>query len=274
MPFLDISRAFQEKNPALYRKIPKFFIRWIERLIHQDEMNRFVEEHFHDSSIDFATAGIDFFQAKLKVLHEENIPATGRCIVVANHPLGGLDGLALISAIGKYRKDVKFPVNDLLMQITPMKDVFTPINKHGRNQQHAVQELNDIFASDNLVLYFPAGLCSRKKNGVIADTEWKKSIVAKAKEYQRDIIPAYFDGRNSNRFYNLALWRKKLKIKANLEMALLPDEAFKQKGKTITLTFGERIPYSRFDNTKSDKEWVQWLRNQVYELNNNDGKNH
>lgn len=266
--FLDVSRAFEAKNPKWYRRIPKFMFRWVERLIHQDDMNGFMAKHMEDSSIDFATHAIDFFEAELRVRHEENIPSSGRQIVVSNHPLGGLDGLALISVLGKFRQDIKFPVNDLLMQITPMQDVFIPINKHGRNNQNAVRDLNDVFASDDLILYFPAGLCSRRQKGVIADPEWKKTIVTKAREYRRDIIPAYFDGRNSNRFYNIANIRKKLKININIEMVLLPDEAFRQKGKVITVTFGPLIPYSRLDNSKSDQEWTLWLRDKVYALKN------
>ena len=273
--FLGIDKALREKNPKLHKKIPKFFIRWVERLIHQNEMNRFVEENINASSIEFATKGIDFFGATLKVVNEENIPKTGRYIVVSNHPLGGIDGLALISAVGKYRKDIKFPVNDLLMQITPMHEVFIPVNKHGKNSQNVVQQLNDVFASDEVVLYFPAGLCSRKQNGIVQDLDWKKTVITKAKEYKRDIIPAYFEGKNSNRFYNIANWRKKLGIKANLEMIFLPDEAFRQKGKELIVIFGTSISHQQFDPTKSEKEWAEWLKKEVYSLRNelkNDGK--
>ena len=265
---LDVNQVLLTKNPKLHRKIPAFLIRWVEKLIHQDEMNQFVESHFHESSIDFATHGVDFFGATVKVIQEENIPRTGRQIIVSNHPLGGLDGVALVSVVGKHRKDIKFPVNDILMQITPMKDVFVPINKHGRNKQESVKELNSIFASDNVILYFPAGLCSRKQKGIIEDLEWKRTIISKARDYERDIIPAYFDGRNSNRFYNIANLRQFLHIKPNLEMVLLPDESCRQKGKTVSLTFGTPISYSIFDQTKTDAEWASWLKNEVYALKN------
>ena len=273
--FLDVDKALREKNPKLYKRIPKFLIRWIERLIHQDEMNGFLKENIDRSSIEFATKTIDFFGVKFKAIQEENIPKTGRYIVVCNHPLGGIDGMALISAVGKQRKDIKFPVNDLLMQLTPMHEVFIPVNKHGRNTQNAAQQLNDVFASDEMILYFPAGLCSRKQNGIVRDLAWKKTIIAKAKEYQRDIIPAYFEGENSNRFYNIANWRKKLGIKVNIEMIFLPDEAFRQKGKELFVIFGRSISYQQFDQTKNEKEWAEWLKNEVYELKNelNDGKN-
>ncbi len=274
--FLEVDRALREKNPGLYKKIPKFLIRKVERLIHQDAMNSFMDENINASSIEFATKGIDFFGATLRVEQEENIPKSGRYIIVSNHPLGGIDGLALISAIGKYREDIKFPVNDLLMQITPMHEIFIPINKHGRNSQEAAQQMNEVFASDDVILYFPAGLCSRKQNGIIRDLEWKKTIITKAKEYQRDIIPAYFEGQNSNRFYNISNWRKKLGIKINIEMIFLPDEAFKQKGKELIVIFGKPISYQKFNQSKSEKEWAEWLKEEVYRLEKEirkDGKN-
>lgn len=273
--FLDVGKAFESKNPKLYKRIPRGIIRWIEKLIHQEAMNGFMEENINASSIEFATNAIPFFQTTVKVIDEENVPRKGRYIVVSNHPLGGLDGLTLISVIGKYRSDIKFPVNDLLMQITPMKDVFVPINKHGKNSLEYARQLNDIFASDELVLYFPAGLCSRKINGEIVDLEWKKTIITKAKQYKRDIIPVFFAGKNSDRFYNIAKWRKKLGIKANIEMVFLPDEAFRQKGNELITIFGKPISHEQFDHSKNEKEWVLWLREQVYNLKNrlqDDGK--
>lgn len=266
--FLDVNKVIKSKSPGLHEKIPRFVIRWIEKIIHQDEMNGFMEEHIHDSSVDFATHAIAFFKATISVENPENIPRAGRYIVVSNHPLGGIDGLALISTVGQYRKDIKFPVNDILMQITPMRDIFVPINKHGKNKQEVIMQFNEIFESDDLILYFPAGLCSRRQKEGIRDLQWKKTVIAKARETHRDIIPVFFDGRNSNRFYNLSYWRTRLGIKANLEMIFLPDEAFRQKGKNFNIIFGKPISYTQFDNTKDDQEWANWLKKQVYALTN------
>ena len=258
---IDVKQTIASKNKKLAKWLPRFIIRWIEKLIHQDEINNFLEKHQHDHPLDFAKYGLEeFAQASISVKNEEKIPKTGRYIVVSNHPLGGIDGLALISLIGKYRSDIKFPVNDLLMEIKPMHGIFIPINKHGRNNMDAVTELHQAFASNDLILYFPAGICSRKINGKIQDLEWKKTIIQKAKEYQRDIIPVFFDGENSARFYRIANWRKRLGIKVNLEMILLPGEMLKQKGNKFTATFGEPISYKTFDNSKTPQEWAAWLR--------------
>ncbi|MCL2289609.1 MAG: 1-acyl-sn-glycerol-3-phosphate acyltransferase [Bacteroidetes bacterium] len=264
---IDVRQTIASKNKKLAEWLPRFVIRWIEKLIHQDAMNQFLVKHRNDDAIEFARAVIEeFAQASITVANEEMVPKEGRYIVVSNHPLGAIDGLALISLMGKYRSDIKFPVNDLLMAITPMRNIFIPINKHGRNNAEAAKELHNIFESNDLILYFPAGLCSRKIDGKIQDLEWKKTIVQKAITYQRDIIPVFFDGKNSEQFYRIANWRKKLGIKANLEMILLPDEMTKQKGKNFTITFGKPIPYTTFDSSKNPKEWAAWLREKAMNL--------
>jgi putative hemolysin len=260
---VDVTEAITSKSKKLARWLPRFIIRWIEKLIHQEEMNQFLCKHVNETGIEFAKCVVeDFAHASVSVLNEELVPKEGRYIIVSNHPLGAIDGLALIALMGKYRTDIKFPVNDLLMVFKQLHGIFIPINKHGRNSSDAAKELHQVFASNDLILYFPAGLCSRKINGKIQDLEWKKTIVQKAKEYQRDIIPIYFDGRNSERFYRIANWRKRLGIKVNLEMLLLPDEMVRQKGKKFTITFGKPISYTSFDDSKSNKEWAAWLREQ------------
>ena len=264
---IDVHQTIASKSKKLAKWLPNFVIHGIERLIHQDAMNQFLVKHEHATAIEFAQAVIEeFAQTSVCITNEEKAPKEGRYIIVSNHPLGAIDGLALVAAMGKYRSDIKFPVNDLLMTLEPMHSIFLPINKHGRNNTDAVKELHNAFASNDLMLYFPAGLCSRKINGKIQDLEWKKTIIQKAKEYQRDIIPVFFEGRNSERFYRIANWRKRLGIKVNLEMLLLPDEMVRQKGKKSTITFGDPIPYTTFDSSKNNKEWAAWLRKQTLKL--------
>jgi putative hemolysin len=261
---LDVKTAIASKNPKLAKWLPRFVIRWIEKLIHQDELNQFLAENENVRDIELATCAVEkFAQVSMEVINPELIPKEGRYIVVSNHPLGALDGLALISLIGKYRKDIKFPVNDLLMAIEPLHGIFLPINKHGKNSRKAAQELNNVYASNDLILYFPAGLCSRKIKGKIQDLEWKKNIIQKATAYQRDIVPVFFEAKNSDRFYRIANWRKRLGIKSNLEMILLPDEMMKQKGNKYRVTFGKPIPYSTFDASKTAAGWAEWLRGVV-----------
>ena len=263
---VSVDNAVRSKAPKMYRHIPKFIIRWIEKLIHQQEINDVVAKYEDDTPIEFANHALEYLQVKIEVTNEENFPKTGRYIVVCNHPLGGLDGLALIALGGRYREDLKFPVNDLLMHLKPLRGAFIPINKFGQNSHDMVRQFDEVFGSDDLIFYFPAGLCSRRRHGVVCDTDWKKTIVAKARQYKRDIIPAFFEGQNSNRFYRLANIRKKLGIKFNIEMLYLPDEMFRQKGNVFRVTFGKPIPYSHFDKSRSDVEWAEWLKENTYSM--------
>jgi putative hemolysin len=195
----------------------------------------------------------------------ENFPAAGRQIIVANHPLGGLDGMALMREIAKVRQDFLFPVNDLLMHLPNLKELFIPINKHGSNADN-IRLFNQTFASDKLLLYFPAGLVSRKQNGKIVDLEWKKTFLSKAIQYQRDVIPVHISGRNTNFFYNLARWRAKLGIKSNIEMLYLVDEMVKQKDKLIRITFGKPIAVATFDKRRPHAQWAELVKAHVYAI--------
>jgi len=266
--FLDLDSVISAKNPRLLRILPRFVLNYLKKVIHQDDLNEIVLNNRNLDGIEFLDACIKGFGVKIRYHGLENIPADGRWIVASNHPLGGLDGIALIWVIGKIRKDIVFPVNDLLMNIPNLKDLFIPINKHGSNVGN-VRVIEDSFASDKAMLYFPAGLCSRKQKDGICDLEWKKSFITKARTYKRDIIPCYISGRNSNWFYNLARFRAFLKIKSNIEMLYLVDEMFKQHDKEIVITFGKPISYTIFDKKKTDVSWAQILKNHVYSLGKN-----
>ncbi len=263
---IDVDELIHSKNPKLKSLLPRFIINYLKRIIHQDEINDFLANHKDTFGIDFADEVINLFRTKINIVNPENIPSEGRYIVASNHPLGGLDGIVLISTFGKKRKDLFFPVNDLLLYLQNLNNIFIPINKHGKNSTEGVRQINQAFESDALILYFPAGLCSRKQKGVICDLEWKKTIVSKAKQYKRDIIPVYFEARNSNFFYNLANLRKRFGIKANIEMLYLSNEMYKQKDQTFTITIGNPISHETFTKEKTDIDWANWIKNEVYLL--------
>jgi len=263
--FIDLEKVISGKNPRLLKILPRFIIRYLKRIIHQDEVNRLIADNQHLYGFDFLEVVLDTLGARIHVSGQENLVAGSRWTVAANHPLGGLDGMALIWAIGKVRTDIVFPVNDLLMNLENLKELFIPINKHGSNAGN-VRIIDETYASEKAILYFPAGLCSRKQKGGIYDLEWKKSFITKTKAHKRDIIPAHIDGRNSNWFYNLARIRSKLGIKGNIEMLYLVDEMFKQKNKDINIVFGKPISYTVFDKRFTDLAWAQQLKEHVYML--------
>ncbi|MDR1552491.1 MAG: 1-acyl-sn-glycerol-3-phosphate acyltransferase [Prevotellaceae bacterium] len=267
---VDIEKIIKSKSPFLAKILPKFVLRYIKRIVHEDDVNNILSKHGHNKGIDFVNATLGELNISYTVQGLDNIDNSqdARFIFASNHPLGALDGLVLMSAIGKhFNNNVKFIVNDILMNLKPLEPVFIPINKHGRQTVDYMKKTNDAYASDCQILYFPAGLCSRKIKGKIVDLEWKKNIIGKSVEYKRDIVPVYFSGKNSSFFYRLANIRKKMGIKANIEMFYLSDEFFKQKNSNFDLVFGEPIKYNTFDKTKTHVEWVNFVREKAYSLN-------
>ena len=263
--FIDIEKVISSKNPKLLKKIPGFVLRYLKRIIHVDEVNDFLYRHRNDYGFDFVEAAISEFEVDVEIVGLENIPKSGKQFIVSNHPLGGLDGMAFMWAVRKVREDIKFPVNDLLMNLPQMGPLFIPINKHGKNTDN-LKILEENFAKEQLLLYFPAGLVSRKQKGKIKDLQWKHTFVNKARIHQRDVIPAFIEARNSHFFYNLAWLRKKLGIKANIEMLYLVNEVYKFKGKKIKIYFGKSIPYQTFDKSKKPLEWAEEIKNLVYNI--------
>jgi 1-acyl-sn-glycerol-3-phosphate acyltransferase len=263
---IDVENVLRSKNPSLAKVIPSFAINYLKRIIHQDDINTILKNFGHLRDIEFIGPTLSFMGISYKALGVENLPEDGRFFFVSNHPLGGLDGLVFMNELGKYYRNIKFPVNDILMNLKNLSGIFLPINKHGGQAKDAIRKLEETYASDSQILYFPAGLCSRKKNGTIKDTVWHKSFITKAIQHKRDVIPAFFSGRNSNFFYNLSNFRKLLGIKANIEMLYLPDEMFRQKQKDIFLAFGKPIPWQKFDSSKSPVEWAEWVKSKSYEL--------
>ena len=263
--FINIEAIIANKNPKLLKLFPRFLLNYIKRIIHQEEVNKAIYTNRNKYNLDFFNAILDEFGAVINAYGLENIPQSGRYLVASNHPLGGLDGMALMSVTGRVRKDIVFPVNDLLLYLPNTTELFIPVNKHGSNAEN-IALFENSFASDSMILYFPAGLCSRKIAGVIKDLEWKKTFISKARKHKRNIIPCFIEGKNSNFFYSLANIRKRLGIKANIEMMYLVNEMYKQKNKIINITFGKPISYNFFDNKFSDYKWANFFRDYVYEI--------
>jgi 1-acyl-sn-glycerol-3-phosphate acyltransferase len=262
---LDIEKVIETKNPLLRKLLPGFFIAYLKRLLHQDEMNGYLIRHRDQMGVDFIDAVLEDMNTRLELIGIENIPEKQRCIIASNHPLGGLDGMALMLAVSKVRNDIIFPVNDILLNIKNLKPLFIPINKHGSNAEN-IKIINDTFAEENVICYFPFGLVSRKKKGEIKDLEWKTTFITKARRFKRDIIPTHISGRNTNFFYNLANLRKKAHIKANIEMLFLVDELTKQKNKTLVFTFGKPVPYNYFDKRYPIAGWAEMMRRYIYKM--------
>ncbi|MDE5420125.1 1-acyl-sn-glycerol-3-phosphate acyltransferase [Labilibaculum sp. DW002] len=265
-PKIDIEKVIASKSEKLAKVLPGFIVRYLKKILHQDELNDFLSRNHQKQGIDFADSVLEELDITFEVKGFENIKTDGRYIFACNHPLGGPDGLILISLFGKHFKTIRFLVNDILMNIKNMGKVFVPINKHGGQAKEAAKIIEAAYSSDSTILTFPAGLVSRKQQGVIKDLEWKKSFIVKAKKHERDIVPLHIDGRNSNFFYRLANLRKFLGLKSNLEMLYLPNELFKQRGKKFTVRIGKPISYQTFDSSLSYDKWAEKMKRATYNL--------
>ncbi len=269
--FIDVKKAIGSKNPRLLKFMPGFLLRYIIRTVHQDELNLAIERNKHRFGHEFVDAAMEEFGSKPIVIGAENIPKNGGVIMTANHPLGGLDGIAFMDVAGEYRKDIRFFVNDLLMAFQNLAPILVPVNKHGKNSADYTRKFEETYASNECLLLFPAGLVSRRQaDGRIEDLVWKKSFISKAIQYRKNVVPVYIDGNNSKFFYNLAYWRKKIGIKANIEMFYLVDEMYKQRGKTLTFTFGEAISWETFTKDKPAEYWSERVKQHVYALKTGD----
>jgi putative hemolysin len=123
-----------------------------------------------------------------------------------------------------------------------------------------------MMASDKTVLFFPAGLVSRKRKGVIADLPWKKTFISKARKHKRKIVPVYIDGQNSKFFYNLANLRKRLGMKTNIEMLYLVDEMYNQYDKEVNVFIGKPLSFEDLPKDKNDDELAEYIRSLIYTL--------
>lgn len=267
---IDLHRILRERMPAkVSRFVPGFMISALERLIRQDELNEMLRVTYPKRGSDFASGILDHLGIEVEVDGLDRI-GDGRYVFASNHPLGGLDGIALISVLGNRYGDsgVRFLVNDMLMNVEPLRDVFLPVNKYGSQGRSAALAINEAMASDMQIVQFPAGLVSRlHPDGEISDLEWQKAFVSKAVEYGRDVVPVRFMALNTMRFYRMAYWRKKLGVKVNVEQALLPAEVCRSRGKHFRIVFGEPIPVSSLIREgETPKAAAARLRDVVYTL--------
>lgn len=265
---VDVEKVIFDKNPKLAKFLPGFFVGYLKRIVHQEEVNDFLSKNKLKFGLEFVDAVMAYFEPEVVVRGAEHIQKSSRIVIASNHPLGGLDGVALMHEVGKVHSEIQVPSNDILQYLKNLNPLFIPVNKHGRNTE-SVQNFNSAFSSKAAICYFPFGLVSRKQNGVIRDLDWKKTFLTKAKKFERDIVPTHINGRNTDFFYNLSNIRKALGIKMNIEMLYLADEFFKQKKKKMVITFGTPIPWQTFDQRNTDAVWAEKLRNFVYFLAHN-----
>ena len=266
---IDIEKILSDKMGAKAKFVPGFLVAWLKRIVHQDEVNAYLWDSRHLVGTEWLEECVRYLDATLDIVGAENLPAKddGRLYTfVSNHPLGGEDGVALGAIIGRhYDGRFRYLVNDLLMNLPGLAPLCIPINKTGKQGRDFPKMVEAGFQSDNHMLMFPAGLCSRRKNGVIRDIPWKKTFIVKSVEYQRDVVPIHFSGQNSDSFYRLASFSDRF-LPFNLAMLFLVDEMYKNVHKTFRVTIGKPIPWQTFDKSRKPAEWAQWVQDKVYNL--------
>ena len=267
---IDIDKILVSKMGNKAKFVPRPFISWLKRIIHQDEVNKYLWESRHLSGTEWLEECVRYLDMTIELVGKENLPKKddGRLYTfVSNHPLGGEDGVALGAIIGRhYDGKFRYLVNDLLMNLPGLAPVCIPINKTGNQSRNFPAMVEAGFKSDNHMLMFPAGICSRKRGEEIRDIAWKKTFITKSVEYQRDVVPIHFGGQNSPFFYKLANFSDKYVKKVNLAMLFLVDEMYKNVHKTFRVAIGKPIPWQTFDKSKTATEWAQYVQDIVYEL--------
>ncbi len=266
---VDVEKVLQSKMGNRARYVPRFLVNWLKKLIHEDEVNAFLWESRDKEGTEWLVECVKYLDMRVTIEGEENLPDKndGKLYTfVSNHPLGGQDGVCLGSIIGtRYDSRFRYLVNDLLLFLPGLKPLSIGINKTGKQARDFPRMVEEGFKGDNHILMFPAGLNSRKINGVIRDLPWKKTFLSKSVEYRRDVVPIYFSGRNSDRFYRIANLCKVLRSKVNFAMLFLVDEMYRNRHKNFRIVIGKPIPWQTFDKSKTPMEWAQFVQDKVYE---------
>ena len=270
-PFqIDIDEILRSKAGPKAKRIPRFIVAWLKRRLHQDQVNDFLRIIGDKEGVPWLKGCLDFLDTKVEVKGLENLPSDAdgrRFTFVSNHPLGGQDGVALGYVLGThYDGRIKYLVNDLLMFLPGLAPLCIPINKTGKQSRQFPAMVEAGFSGDDHILMFPAGLCSRRRHGVIRDLPWNKTFITKSVQHQRDVVPIYFSGRNSNKFYTIANLCKMFGLKFNLAMLYLVDELFKNQHKTFEVHIGRPIPWQTFDRSRTAAQWAAYVQDIVYQL--------
>lgn len=267
---IDIEKVLRSKLGSKARWVPKFLVSYLKRIIHQDWLNRFIRQEGEIVGVQWLKDCMRYVDLTIRVEGLENLPSDAdgrRFTFVANHPLGGADGVIIGAILGEhYNGRIRLLVNDLLMHLDGLAPLCVAVNKTGRQDRTLVKRVDEAFHSDNHMFIFPAGVCSRLIDGHIQDLAWSKTFITKSVETQRDVVPIYFEGHNSSRFYRLANWGKKMGLKFNVAMLYLADELYKHQGSHFTVKIGKPVPWNTFDASLTPTEWAATLRDEVYKL--------
>lgn len=266
---INVDKILSDKMGKKARYVPRPVVRWLKHILHQEEINDFLAANRDLEGVDWLEAVIRYLDVTIDVKGLDNLPkdTRERYTFVSNHPLGGIDGVALGMVLGRhFDNNVRYLLNDILMNLPGLRPLGVPVNVTGAQDRTILQKVDEVFHSNHHLIVFPAGLCSRLIDGRVQDLPWKKTAIQKSLQTDRSIVPVHFSGQNSKRFYRIANISKALHLKFNVAMLFLADEVYRNRGGRFEIRFGKPLPPQHFDNSRTHTEWAQWLRQQSYEL--------
>ncbi len=272
MKYIDLQEIAKERDNKALKRMPRFVMKLLEKIICQDKMNGILTRYEGLEGAEFNRRIAEDLNIRFAVEGRENLPDQCNCFLVANHPFGVADGLAITSVAAEKYGRFKSIGNDVYFYIPNLKNNIVAVNVFGKSPRMYIEKaLEELRQTDCPVTHFPAGLVSRLRGFRVMDREWQKSLITRAVSTKRMIVPIYFYGRNSLLFYTIFLLRKMLFIPLNLELALLPYEFFRKRNKTIRMKIGPPIPWERFDRSMSHYCWAQKVREYVYQMGRTKG---
>lgn len=236
----------------------------VKRVIHENDINVFLKQQQYAGPFSFVESVLDYFNFSYKFSSNqiENIPASGRVVIIANHPLGALDALSLIHLVKRVRSDIKVVSNDMLSQIEQLKPILVGVNTFGDNISKAsVKEIHETLNREEALIIFPSGEVSRVRPNGVKDTQWQNGFLNFAIKNRTAILPIHIQAKNSTLFYTLSSFNK------SLSSLLLPHEMFKKKNGSLEFRIGEIIPYKNFaNNPLGKKSLVKLFRKHLYRI--------
>ena len=263
---VDTGQLIDKMLPV--KKLPGFVIRFLERLFAINKINRLFASAPGTKNLEFVDACTKYLDITCHVVGEENLPyGEDNLIFVSNHPQGGIEAICIAHILGqKYGNRIKFFANEILNCFEPLKEMFVPVYRDRQKNRENMRVINEFYKTDNHLVVFPAGITSSKANGKMIEHEWSKNFVKAAIQYQRDVVPLYFQAQNSKLFYWIENFRKSIRSRINFDTVLFGHEFFKQRGKTLTLYIGKPVLWTTFDKSKTPKEWANMVKHIVLGL--------
>lgn len=264
---INVEQAVTAKYPSL-RHYPRLmtapFLALLKKLFYEERINRFLTAHGELEGVEFVEAVLDELEVDYAMASKDraNIPPAGRVVIIANHPMGGLDGLALLKLVSEVRKDVKIVANDLLMQFEPLQKLLLPVdNLGGKAGKKSLLAIHKALENEEAVIIFPAGEVSRIRPTGVKDGAWNSGFLKLAAKADAPILPVRIRAKNSSLFYTISTVYKPLSA------LMLPGELFKHRGKTIRFVVGAPVPKWAYDlPTLSLKRKAKLMKEHLFRL--------